>query len=289
MQDAPNKQPESAERKQETAPADPNAAKKEQVKEKFGDDFEVNEKMAKETLSDPKKLKAILDAYEQRGDMHIREMKDKAFKGGGKEKMDEMRTMHEAMEKWHPSTLVEKMLDAVKEDTDFMKGIIETYTGGVYVNQHRVAERAIQRINLVNDDFFRKLYNNYRFDSVGEEAVKKIKDQKNLIAVVDDTNFRGISSGGRNDLFEGVPAEAAVGRIEDQNYLAKVALDEGANSAVRVQIIRNTKDITVLQTLANRAKGIKLDDPLEPQNFEEHQEYVAEIAAQRLKELENKE
>lgn len=229
--EAPKKNPDEARRDGQRA----------EVKARYGDDNleKVTPEKAKEVLSDPAKLQQFLADFE------------KSRMEGGMEKQERF---------MKPEHIVREMLDAVKTDTAFLKKVIETYADKVDSQYGYVCNNAIERIDLVDDEFFKGVFEKSTDYHIRSEALRKIQDESYKLSKILD----GLSElGKQTKVVEKNPGEFHY--FESQNYTV-------ARDAIT--------SLTKPESLQRVISAIKGDDA--------EAKYARELAQKRLEELQAK-
>lgn len=182
---APAEGPGEQDGKFEAPKEDPNDARKEvarkEIKDKYADEYLERRNMTaeegREILSDPEKLQSFLDYFSKPMEGgHIR-----GFSIAG----DEIQNLGNTY-------IIGEMLDVVNPDTAFLKQIIETYmdvgtveSGDSHYIYNWLCSRAIQKIDLVDDEFFKGVFEKSKDHDVKVIALGKIQDQAYVASVED--------------------------------------------------------------------------------------------------------
>lgn len=155
--------------------------RKEEVKYKYADEFledrNITAEEGREILGDPAKLRSLLEYL------------SKSLKAGHKEGFF---VDNKEIKNPNITSVVGYMLDAVNPDTAFLKQIIETYVGmqkgydiQFYYTYVYLCNCAVKKIDLVDDEFFKGVFEKSEAHDVKVSALGKIQDQAYVASVED--------------------------------------------------------------------------------------------------------
>jgi len=238
---APKEQGEKREAPAQTPEEARREGQKTEVKAKYGDDNleKVTPQKAKEVLGDPAKLQRFLADFE-------------------KSRMEGKGVMQERFMK--PEHIVQEMLDSVKTDTAFLKKVIETYADKVDSQYGYVCSHAIERIDLVDDKFFKGVFEKSTDYHIRTEALSKIQDESYKLSKI----LEGLSELGKQTKVV-------------EKHLGEFHYFESQNYYVARDAITSLTKPESLQKVITAAQG----DSMEAK-------YAKELAQKRLDEIKTK-